>query len=145
MHNDIEYAFHMDCESESSRKFPFTSSSDQPAIRVKPRISMSINKKVLRSLGNPQNIQFLWSESQRVLLIEGVLEENRYTLKVSTYCYSRRGNMLLRRSAFLNTLVSLTKWTDHMVYAVRGKYIPELNMVAFHICDAIELAMDANE
>ncbi len=126
-------------EVSGKKNFPYGAVSNKPVIRVKPGVNMSVNKNVLRSLSNPTHIQFFWSKSARALMIGTAHSESDYGIGVSNYCYSRRGNMNLRSSVFLNAIMAITQWERNMAYALEGEYVPELNMVAFRIDDAVKM------
>ena len=110
---------------------------NRPAIRVKRGRWMSINKRVLYALGNPANILFWWSESSRVLLIGDSPEKTPLSIKINECYYNTKNGFQIEKSNFIQTIMRVTGWHNNMIYAVKGEYIAELNMVAFKVDDAV--------
>jgi hypothetical protein len=108
----------------------------QPAIRMKLGEEMSINRKVLYALGNPQHICFWWSSSRRVLFIGAVTEENPQSLKVSNSYYTSKSGFKLEKVQFLRAVMDIADWNKNMICVVHGEYIADLDMVAFRLDNA---------
>ena len=106
---------------------------NQPAFRIKLGKEMSINKKVLRTLGNPEHILFWWNKSKRVLFIGTSLDETPLSFRIGPSYYNSRTIFKIRKRRFIQELMKLSKWQYNMIYAVCGEYISELNMVAFKL------------
>ena len=109
---------------------------NQPAIRMKLGTEISINRRVLYALGNPQYINFWWSESQRVLLIGAATEETLLSFRIRERYYASKTGYKIERHQFLQAVMRIAGWHDNMICVVKGSYIPELDMVAFKLDDA---------
>ena len=117
--------------------------TSHPAIRIKLGKAMSINKNVLHVLGNPNNIHFWWSKSERILLIGVAQGKAPLSHEVSDIYYKTRTGFKIRKSNFLQAVMKITGWRQNMIYTVTGEYIAELNMVAFKISDARVLEVES--
>lgn len=120
-------------------KSTLTIRSGKPAFRIKLGREMSINKKVLYALGNPVNINFWWSESQRVMLISGATEKSPLSFSISDRFYTTKSGFKIEKSKFMQTIMKIADWRRDMIYTVTGEYLPELGMVAFKLDDAEEI------
>jgi len=116
---------------------------NKPAIRMKFGTELSINKKVLYALDNPRYIHFWWSESRRVLLIGAVAEETPLSFEIKDRYYETRSGFKLKKPLFLQAIMSVADWHENMICAVKGKFIPELGMVAFMLDDAKEIEIES--
>ena len=110
--------------------------TSQPAIRLKLGEEMSINRKVLYALSNPEHICFWWSESHRILFISAVEEETPLSFKVNKRYYTTKTGYKVGRREFLQAVMSIAGWNSKMICAAVGEYIPDLDMVAFKLDDA---------
>jgi len=110
--------------------------SNHPGIRVRLGKEMSINKKVLHTLGDPDKLLFWWSESERALLIGIACDETPLTIKVNNRYYDTKTGLRIEKSNFVQTIIKIAGWRQDMIYTVMGEYISELNMVAFKLDDA---------
>jgi len=122
------------------RDKPFmTININQPAIRIKMGRCMSINKKALYALSNPENILFWWSKSSRVLLISTTLKETPLSIKINECYYNTKSGLRIEKSKLIHTIMKITGWRTDMIYVIIGEYIAELDMIAFKVDNAIEL------
>jgi len=119
--------------------------TNRPAIRLRLGKELTINKKVLYTLNNPKHIQFWWSESEKVLLIGGVTEKTPLSFKINDCYYSTKNGLRFEKRQLIQTIMNVADWRSDTVYAVDGKYIAELDMVAFKISDAMELQIELEE
>ena len=123
--------------------------SNQPGIRVRLGKEMSINKRVLHALGDPDRLLFWWSESQKVLLIGEAFEATPLSIKVSNRYYDTKTGFKIEKRKFIQTIIKIAGWRQDMIYTVTGEYISELNMVAFKFDDAegmkVKVGVDSNE
>ena len=110
--------------------------TNQLAIRIKHGMVMSVSRKVLHALGNPQYISFWWSGSHRVLLISAETEDTLFSLKVNDRYYKGKTGFTIRKSQFLHAIMKLADWHRNMICVVEGQFIQELTMVAFRLDDA---------
>jgi len=113
-----------------------------PALRFKMGKDMSINKKVLRALGNPDHILFWWNESERVLLIGRALEKTSLSFWISDRYYNTRTCYKIKQHVFLRAIMKLAGWKCDMTYGVIGEFISELDMVAFKLDDAVKMDVE---
>jgi hypothetical protein len=133
-----------DANGKKKRIFPYGVFSDQPAMRVKPGVKVSMNRNVLRSLGYPKHIQFWWADSEKTLLIGSAPSDVPSSLVISNYSYRVKGNINFRNALFLNSIAAVTKWQNGAAYSMLGEYVPELDMVAFRTESAVEMEVTAN-
>jgi len=115
---------------------PHIGGMKQPAIRLKLGLEMPISRKVLTCIGRPPHIHFWWSEPQRVLFIGAATEETPLSFKVWKRYYETRAGFKIRNVQFLQTIMKIAGWDENMICAVKGEYIPKLNMMAFRLDDA---------
>lgn len=113
-----------------------------PAIRIKLGKEMSINKKVLHALGNPANILFWWSRNKRILFIGDAHEITPLSFHVNDYYYTTKTGFKIEKSKLIQTILKIADWRSDVIYAVKGEYTAELNMVAFKFDDAVELEVE---
>jgi hypothetical protein len=109
---------------------------------VKQGKEMSINKRVLHALGDPQYIHFWWCEANRILLIGGAPEESLLTFKISDRYYNTKTGFKIGNSIFIKRIMNITGWHGDAIYTVIGKYISQLNMVSFNLNNAVELELE---
>ena len=112
--------------------------TNQTAIRMKLGHEMSINKKVLYALGNPQYINFWWGEAQRVLLIGAAMEDTPLSFRIKERYYKSKTGFKIENSQFLKAIMKLADWNENMICAVKGEFVPDFNMVAFKLDEAEE-------
>ena len=115
------------------------SGSAYPTIRVNLGKKIFINKAALRCLGSPENIHFWWSESEKVLLISSAPEKTPLSHSVGKYCYSPRQRLRIQNRDFMAAIMKITNWRAGTIYKIMGEYVPEIDMVAYRINDAMEL------
>lgn len=108
---------------------------NQPAIRVNLGKWISINKKVLYALGNPENIHFWWSKSNHALLISSTPVKTPMSIKINNYHYKTKNGLKIENKKFMQTIMNITGFCDNAVYIMKGEYILEINMVAFKVKD----------
>lgn len=117
--------------------------TNHPAIRIKLGEEMSINKKVLHALGDPENIHFWWSDSQRVLLISDATQKTLLSFKINERYYNTKTGFKIGNLKFMQTIMNITGWSHDMIYTVTGEFISAVNMVAFKISDADEMKIES--
>lgn len=114
-----------------------------PAIRISLGKRMSINKRVLYALGNPENIHFWWGKSNRVLLIGDARKKTPMSIKIDDCYYNTKNGLKIENRKFVQTIINIAGLCDDIIYIVKGEYILELNMVAFKLEDAVELEAES--
>ena len=116
--------------------------TNRPALRVKQGKEMSINKRVLHALGDPQYIHFWWSDSNKILLIGAAPEESPLSLKINERYYSTKTGFKIEKGIFVHKIMKIAGWHHDAIYTVVGEYISYLDMVAFNLSTAVELEME---
>jgi len=114
-------------------KFIATMKSNNPAIRMKLGKELSINKKTLQALGQPEHILFWWNESDEVLLLGSVPEPTDLSFKVSERYYRTRSCFKIEKKEFLQTVMNIAGWNNDVTYTIAGTYMPELDLVTFQL------------
>lgn len=110
--------------------------TNNPAIRLKLGKEMSVGRKALHALGDPENIQFWWSKSQRVLLISDAQPATPLSFKVNDRYYNTKTGFRIENRKFLHAIMNITGWHHDMIYSLTGEFVSAINMVAFRISDA---------
>lgn len=118
-----------------NRTKPFK--SNKLILRIKNANEIGIYKSVLWSLGRPSNIQFWWSESQKTLLVGAAKENTDTSFPIPDYIYSYQNGLKFSGRKLLKTLCLLSELNSSVVYKIKGEFIPEIDMVAFKINNAL--------
>ena len=115
------------------------SKSGEAELRLKHGWEIRVTKPVLKYLGNPEYITFLWSEEKRILVITPSSINAPHSLKISGCNYERGGAVPFRKRPLIETILKMTKWERDKIYRVPGEFVPKLGAVAFDItCAHIE-------
>lgn len=124
MHNNI-------CKSEKGRPNEFLT------IFIRARGEIRINKSVVLMLDNPDHIQFWWSKREKTLLFSAVNEKTPVTISIPHSCNRRKNGVRFTNRELLRAICVLTGWQDGTEHRLIGEFVPELDMVAFRISDAV--------
>lgn len=112
------------------RKHPFV-------IRVRAGTEIGIFKGVLRALNCPQSVHFWWSEREKVLLIGAAGGKTDSSYQIPESHYNRRNGVRFSDKKLMRMITILTGWEDKSEHKLIGEFVPELDMVAFRISDAV--------
>jgi hypothetical protein len=94
---------------------------------------LSINKKTLQALGQPEHILFWWNESDEVLLLGSVPEPTDLSFKISERYYRTRSCFKIEKKEFLQTVMNIAGWNNDVTYTIAGTYMPELHLITFQL------------
>ena len=119
--------------------------ANRSAIRLRLGKDLAVNKKVLYALNNPKHIHFWWSESEKVLLIGKAAEKTPLSFKINDCYYTTKNGLRFEKRQLIQTIMNIADWRSDTVYAVDGKYIAEIDMVAFKLTEAMELQIETEE
>jgi len=119
--------------------------ANRPAIRLRLGKDLAVNKKVLYALNNPKHILFWWSESEKVLLIAAAAEKTPLSFNINDCYYTTKNGLRFEKKQLIETIMKIADWRSDTVYVVDGKYIEELDMVAFKLSEAMELKIETEE
>ena len=100
--------------------------------------SILLNKNVLERLGQPQQVQILINEEQRMLLLKACSVEEREAVVVPSVPreqFEVSGQSLLRR------IRRLIGWTDNCPRQILGNAIPEHEAITFDLQQAVPVKL----
>jgi len=83
------------------------------------------------------DLLFWWSERERILLLIASNEKTPASIVVPDSCNRRKNGVRFTNRELLRTICSLAGWEDRISHRLTGKFVPELDMVAFRISHAI--------
>jgi hypothetical protein len=114
------------------------------AMRINMRREVGFNRNVMRLLGNPLHVEFWWAEHSNVLLVGAAKELTDKSIVLPFSTYTRCGAPFVRNVKLRRALKVLIGMEDDAVAIFHGEYVPELDMVAFRIEDAVGIEVTAN-
>jgi len=113
--------------------FDSAAKGNQPAIKVIPGKTMTINRKVLSVLGNPVGLSFWLEKEQAILLISDAPENTRFTIRIGGSFYDKDNNDFTIEDKFFVKIRGIVGWHRDAAYFVTGNHIPMLNAVSFNL------------
>ena len=105
--------------------------SSDLAIRISMDNAIGMNKTVLEVLNNPVNLNFWWSESEKVFAISVANDPTNMSIPIPDFFYSTRNGSKIRNWKLMKAIRTLAGWDDESIHLLVGEFIPELHMVAF--------------
>jgi hypothetical protein len=97
---------------------------------------MTINRKVLSALGNPDGVSFWLEKEKAILLISDAPENTRFTIEIGRSFYDNDNKDFTIEDDFFMKIKDIVGWHKDTVYIVAGNYIPRLNAVSFNLYQA---------
>jgi len=108
---------------------------------------ISIYRRVLRVLGDPNYINFWWGERERVLLISTTQEPNENSVCTAYFIRENQG-LRIREKRLYSAISALMEKKDISACRLSGEYVSEMNMVVFKVDDLKRLThsvVDVND
>ena len=101
-----------------------------------------VSKSVVKLLGNPSHITIYKNDSMSSVAF-GVCEaKNVMSFRVPPEVPRR--NFIISSKQFLYDLMRLNKLDFEKTYRIEGRFLEDKNMVAFDICDAVDITRNAD-
>jgi len=96
-----------------------------------------ISKAVLKLIGNPDVIRFLWNSNKLSLIIEPTNNNDPNGLLVTELTDTQQGVLFIGISMLFHEIWDNSEWDEDMCYRVVAKYNVPSNLAIFDMEEAI--------
>jgi len=113
------------------RKKTDSTSTYNLSMRIYCRYYIGLSKSVIIVLGEPDYLNFWWSEKERAVLVGPADVPNFFSVSLNGFSCSNTNSPVICNRKLVKAINLLISKEDEISQKLRGDYIPEVKMVAF--------------
>ena len=121
-----------------------TYSNDCPYVDLLWQGRIFISNAVLRLIGKPSGIRFLWNAAKRSLIIEPTDIDDTDGFPVIGQTYAKYGSLIIGSITLVHEIWTVTDWDKTLRYRIVAKYNTLSNLAIFELKDAVASEIPRN-
>jgi len=121
-----------------------TYSNDCPYVDLLWQGRIFISNAVLRLIGKPSGIRFLWNAAKRSLIIEPTDIDDIDGFPVIGQTYAKYGSLIIGSITLVHEIWTVTDWDKTLRYRIVAKYNTLSNLAIFELKDAVASEIPRN-